>query len=426
MSSGSRTLLIVLITLLCSPAFAQVDRLPGFPPATWDVRREYSESARGSLGILERVGPTVLLSRVSGSRVRVSTDANTSYRYLIFVPEQNGRFEIDQPGTYVLRRRADGGALDQLKVFLRGNEDFFIRLFPSGENRSQMSVFLAGTEIHRRLPVPVGLLQALEMPLTELLSLVEQRVEWYRFYPSLNPQAYQTVRLVADRARAMLHTLPDAEDGAMDASGRLVSIESLVLQEGQPGFNCSGFAKWIADGLAIATQGRYLPIEPLKTKHLEYRGTGQSRTFEDDRDPYFGLDWTRNLALELRGIPAASAGDPEIADVRTVPYATYVEDAGFPVSQLEQILYLESVANPGNIYFASLNRQFGNAPVLHQHVHVAVLFPYFDDSGEFHLVVMERNVETSADSLVRRYGDGYVHLVRIPVSEQFSPPVILH
>jgi len=223
----------------------------------------------------------------------------------------------------------------------------------------------------------------------------------------------------------MLHTLPDAEDGAMDASGNLVFIESLVLQDQDAGFNCSGFAKWIVDGLHMGLYGSFLPIEPLKVKHLDLRGHRWSDALEDERDPYFGLDWTRNLATTM--LSAGQGGrevHPESADVRSVKYHTYVEDVGYPVDRLAQIMYLLAVEEPGNFYIASLNREFGDAPPLHQHVHVAVLFPYLDDRGRFFVDVLERNVETSIESLNRRYRDDDIHLVRVRADQAYTPPVI--
>ena len=213
----------------------------------------------------------------------------------------------------------------------------------------------------------------------------------------------------------------------MDEDGRLVFIESLVLQDQQPGFNCSGFAKWIVDGLYMGLYGSFLPIEPLKTKHVELRGHRWSEPREDDRDPYFGLDWTRNLATAV--LSAERGGleiHPEAADVRQIPFTEYVEDVGFPVSRLAQIMYLLAVRDPGYFYLASVNREFGSEPRLNQHVHVAVLFPYFDQDERFHVAVMERNVETTLESLDRRYHSDNVHLVRVRADVSYTPPLILN
>jgi hypothetical protein len=59
--------------------------------------------------------------------------------------------------------------------------------------------------------------------------------------------------------------------------------------------------------------------------------------------------------------------------------------------------------------------------VLHQHTHVALLFPMFDETGRFRIVVMERNVETGVVSLQGRYPGTHVHLVQVAAQGDFSP-----
>ena len=66
----------------------------------------------------------------------------------------------------------------------------------------------------------------------------------------------------------------------------------------------------------------------------------------------------------------------------------------------------------------------GTDPVLKQHVHTVVLFPYFDESGVFRLVVMERNSETGISSLKNRYAADHIHLVRLPAFAGYTPPTL--
>jgi hypothetical protein len=115
---------------------------------------------------------------------------------------------------------------------------------------------------------------------------------------------------------------------------------------------------------------------------------------------------------------------PEGADVRSVPFFDYIEDVGYRVQDLDLVLFFLSRLEPGNVFIGSINRDFGTDPVLKQHVHLVVLFPYFDADGEFRLVVMERNQETSIHSLKDRYSADHIHLVRVPVPEHYSPPTL--
>ena len=42
-----------------------------------------------------------------------------------------------------------------------------------------------------------------------------------------------------------------------------------------------------------------MEIGELKARNLDTRGNRWSAAFETERDPYFGLDWTRNMAVAL-------------------------------------------------------------------------------------------------------------------------------
>jgi hypothetical protein len=325
-----------------------------------------------------------------------------------------------------------------------------------------MDLYVAGVQTYDDVLLPVSFGRVLFDPFSRVRRMSEDLVRWEDLYRPYPVSAYAEIREMVAKARAALSTLPDAEDGAMDAEGNLVFIESLVLQDQLPGFNCSGFAKWVCDGIVGPATGEYLPIEALKEKHLDLRGHQWSRLNEDERDPYFGLDWSRNLARYLAALeerpaagrsevaeasgpaaghaaatvesrPAASGSavtnrvretlpHPEAQDVRSVPFSRYVEDVGYPVDELPRILYFLARSEPGNFYIASLNREFGEQPTLRQHVHVAVIFPYFSEEGRFRVSVMERNLETSLDSLERRYGENYIHLVRARAQENFVPP----
>jgi len=420
MSGFVRHWLVAAVLLVTTVAAAQSN----LPPDTSDIRAQHADTAVSLLSDLVTLPPMVYESR-GGTETLVTVEQNSQYVYLLFVPELDGEFPIDSAGSYILRRRRSDGEIDQLKIFLRSDPRFFVRIWPDMATRSTMSVYLAGAPIALSIPIPLGIETILSEPLQLLLRTAEARVDWSLFYPETDLDEYRVVEWMAETTRSMLHTLPDADDGAMDENGNLVLIDSLVLQDQEAGFNCSGFAKWVVDGLHMGLYGTYLPIEPLKERHLDLRGNEWSQALEDERDPYFGLDWTRNLATAM--ILSGEGGrevNPESADVRSVPFTEYVEDVGYPVARLEQVMYLLAIQEPGNIYLASVNQEFGERPVLRQHVHVAVLFPYFDEDGEFRIDVMERNVESSVDSLIRRYEEDSIHLVRVRADYSYTPPLI--
>jgi hypothetical protein len=216
----------------------------------------------------------------------------------------------------------------------------------------------------------------------------------------------------------------------MDAAGRYVYIETGKPQPaGRGGFNCSGFAKWVADGISVPATGRLLDIGVLKEKHPEARGNGLTAPYEDSLDPFFGLDWTRNIARELASIERESdrsipvtAGDPITAnDVTDEPGYHYQANVGFPVSELGPLLYMLAVRRPQYFYLASINGDYGK-PRIPRHFHVVVLFPYFERNGEFKVAVFERESESNLTSLARRYPTMSAHLVWVETALRFDPP----
>jgi hypothetical protein len=199
------------------------------------------------------------------------------------------------------------------------------------------------------------------------------------------------------------------------------------LAAGKGGFNCSGFAKWVVDGLYAPLSGHLMDIGPLKSRNAARTNTWSTR-FEEELDPYFGLDWSRGLARTLLQARTGVIPTDEQIDVRDSDHLPYIRDVGYPVPKLEYLLYFLARKDPGTLYVGSVNAPSAavseGTPTLRQHHHVIVLFPYFDARGVFQVAVMERNVQSSLASLVRRYGSEYVHLVRIDSEGIFAPPRI--
>jgi hypothetical protein len=420
-------LVLLILSLSLSPAAAEFVTAPTELYDTHDARLFLQDTVFGSrdevLGFRDRI----VRQQSVPTRVRVSVEQQNDSFYLVFANQVGDGFPIYSRGSYIIKRSMADGSFLQFKVFLQSDPGFFARVFPDGE-RAVMDLYLADSRVYSGIVLPSSFEELLIAPFSQIVSQTRGLVRWDLVYPTVAQETYGDVRSMVREARRMLPSLPDAEDGAMDENGRLVFIEDLVLQEGQPGFNCSGFAKWIADGLYYPRHGGYLPINPLKEKHLGLRGHQWSNRLEGERDPYFGLDWTRNIARVLQapgiGVDPAVLPHPEFADVRQVPFSRYVEDVGYPLEDLGRILYFLAIQEPGHFYLGSINTPFGSAPVLHQHVHVAVFFPYFDEEGRFQAVVMERNVETGVESLNRRYSGDNVHLVRIAASGAFQLPQI--
>ncbi|MFW6329490.1 MAG: hypothetical protein ACOC28_05290 [Alkalispirochaetaceae bacterium] len=421
--AGLVTLLLLAAGFAVYPQFLRFSEDEPFPDSS-SSRQAMERVIFAPVGEIPRVERELVVPFPGAEEVLYRTEEQSGHLYQLFLTEYDGRFPVYAAGSYIIKRSLDDGSYAQVKVFIRSDEGFFVRIRPRGR-RSEMDVTLNGRELYRRIPVAVPFDQILTLPFTEVIRSTRHLVDWSLLEPLGTVEEYQAVETMVRRARQALPTLPDAEDGAMDENGSLVFIENLGTMEDLPGFNCSGFAKWVCDGVYQPRTGSFMSIEPLKEKHLDLRGTGWSEPREGDRDPFFGLDWTRNLARTIAALDGGGDPErihPEALDVRDIPLATYTEDMGYPVESLPHLLYYLAVRDPGYFYLGSVNREFGSGPVLRQHTHVVVLFPYFDSAGTFETVVLERNVETSVESLQGRYGEEYIHLVRVPATERFDPP----
>lgn len=221
--------------------------------------------------------------------------------------------------------------------------------------------------------------------------------------------------------RRKLPTLVDAQTGAIDATGKYVDTP-----EGIQGLNCAGFAKFIADGFYAPIrrqQGKtdlYMSVSKLRQRYFDLRGDEFTSKWEWERDPYFGLDWTRNIASQLGQLRENTSFDHEAFDVRDKSVWKYSEDTGYPTEYVQEILEKMAKEHPNRWYLASVNSWYGHTPELWQHHHIICLFPYYDKKGMFHCVVFERNNETSLASVLRRFPGSFLHLVWLSAEGDFQ------
>jgi hypothetical protein len=258
-----------------------------------------------------------------------------------------------------------------------------------------------------------------------------------RRYFDPDPGMYRDLRDFIGLVRQRLPELRFRDDGAIDENGRYVFINTLGVQDGSGGLNCSGFAKWIVDGILRPHTGKRLSIPPLK-EPFGNRRSSFSEAYERLRDPFFGLDWTRNLAaaagfflrspefgileeFEVQTGSFASVIRRNRGNVSIRSYPGFLQNAGFGSEGIHPLLYTLAIDEPGYIYLASINNEVGPAPRMRQHFHVAVLVPYFTENGNFRVALFESAEETSFAGFKTRYPGHNINLVRIPVDGLFDP-----
>jgi hypothetical protein len=369
-----------------------------------------------------------------GGRIQVRTENTQNEVVVVLARELNGSYPGWAQGSWLLNRQKDTGNGSRIRVFLRSDPYTYIQFRPFAADRCLMDVVIYDAYLARSVPLPYSLERLLVVPLEEVLSMAGMRFPRRYFDPE--PARYRDVRTFVTKVREHLPGLRYRDDGGIDDKGRYVYINSLEGQTGQQGLNCSGFAKWVVDGILRPITGERLRIPPLK-QAFGQRGNSFTKPYEDLRDSFFGLDWTRNLASIARTtLLAPGFGKLEEIEVQKWPFSSiiirnpngsviesypgFLLNAGFGVEGLQPLLYTLAIDEPGNVFLASVNEERGSPP-LRTHFHVTVLVPYFNDYGNFQVTVFESASETTFTNFRNRYPGGFVNLVRIPVDGSFSP-----
>ncbi|MCA1948940.1 MAG: hypothetical protein LDL24_00055 [Treponema sp.] len=387
----------------------------------------------------------------TGELVEVRIEKGSSDVLIVLARERQGLYPGWVQGSWILYRNLNDGSPKKIRLYLRSDPYVYVEFRPAGANKSVFDVVAYSGYVLYSRPVPLDFQDLYSSSVNQVLTALGH--VFPREYFDVDPRMYGDLRFFISRLKASVPALSYADDGALDEQGRPVYIASLMNQKQPWGLNCSGFAKWVVDGLLRPMTGTSLPIEPLKTP-IGNRGSSFTEPVESKLDPFFGLDWTRNLALAanriLRSPSYASLDEIDVADVpvsqliikkdnksQIISFPAYMKNAGFNIEGLPSIMYSLAVRYPSWFYLVSVNtdkaavlRQYPtNAPLsfsggagIRRHFHVAVLIPYFTEDGVFKVSVFESAAETSFDAFVRRYPGYQVHLVRIPFQGTFGPP----
>ena len=379
------------------------------------------------------------LFRLSGGdQIEVRSEAGRDEVMVILARGRNGRYRGYIQGSWILNRNLSDGRPNRIRIFLRSDPYTYIQFRPLGDDRSQMDMVLYEGMVIQSLPLAIPFQRLLVERTEDVLKSLEEKFPRRYFDPPLD--SYRDVRSLVASVRKELPALSFVDDGAIDENGNYVFINTLLPQNSDSspgGLNCSGFVKWLVDGLLKPVTGSRLAIPPLKEPAGD-RGSAFTEPFEASRDPFFGLDWTRNLALKaisvLRSPSYKTLHEIEVRDDKTAtviirkegqssqrPYQGYLLNAGFGIEGLHSLLYTLAIDEPGCLYLAAVNAEMGRNPRIRQYFHVAALVPYFTEQGAFQVAVFESAAETSFTAFKNRYPLHSVNLVRIPIEAAFDP-----
>ncbi|MBN1410451.1 MAG: hypothetical protein JW969_06375 [Spirochaetales bacterium] len=422
------SLLLAVFFLVLSPQsylFSQHVKVRLYDPGILNInenqeaRTLFHEIIVGSLSESENGLSATIRQKEDDRRVRVQSLIRDGNLFYLFLNEEKGKFSLDTIGNYSIKRDIASGDITGITVLIRNDKLCFLRVYPN-EDRSKLDLFLFGTLLYHDVVLPLPIKDLLTLPFQKLIDFTADTIDWNQVLYKGGTAEDIWLQKTTARIESLLPGLADAEDGAQNEYGEYVFIKDGAPQKNIRGFNCSGFAKWIVDGFYYPLTGSYMNIESLKKRQLPYRGSDFSRKFETSRDPYFGLDWSRSLAVALEETETSEkAASPEEFDVRQVDFFKYVEDVGYPATQMQLILFLLAQEDPGRIYLGSVNREVGTTNQLRQHTHIAVFFPYFTKEGYFIPVVMERIKKTTITAFTKRHLTDNIHLVWIKPDVDF-------
>ncbi|MDR3304371.1 MAG: hypothetical protein LBS86_08185 [Treponema sp.] len=370
-----------------------------------------------------------------GDRIQVRSEVSGNELHVLLARELAGSYPFWGQGSWILSRRRDTGEMLRIRVFLRSDPSTYIQFRPSTEDRCVMDVVLYEAFVVRSLPLPYSMERLLVLPVEEALAVAGSKFP--RRYFDVEPTSYRDMRHLVTRVQEELPTLTYRDDGAIDEQGNYVFIETLEPQRDEVGLNCSGFAKWMVDGLLRPYTGERLTIAPLKTAFGQ-RGTSFTENYEQLYDLFFGLDWGRNLAsraggilrgphfsifeeFEVRETPFASLIVRNRAGITSRVYEDYRPNVGFMAEGIHPLLYTLAINEPGNLYIAVISREMPDLHQLRQYFHLAILLPYFTETGTFQVTVFESAAETSFTNFKNRYPGQFINLLRVPVRTRFEP-----
>lgn len=332
------------------------------------------------------------------------------------------------------------GLLRSARYWPRSDSEAWIDFHVAPEGLVRVSVRLYGAWPVWQRQAPLRPQELLSLPMDSLFERIESIVPFKYF--TVYAEDFAKTRTFDAAIRASL-PLRYRDDGALDERGQPVFIEDGRPQGEVPGLNCSGFVKWLVDGVIMGHGAEATRINEL-IKPPEARGHGFSRALEDEQDPFFGLDWARNLAIAAQMAADPLARRPALSEyeINTAPFALldpalfspkpeataegpwpwtgFASDIGFPVEGLAAILYTLALDDSDAFWLVSLNNTPKGA-TQRRHSHVAALVPWFSENGAFRVSVFESGTASDFAPFIRRHEGWHAYLVRIPVPRSFSP-----
>lgn len=345
---------------------------------------------------------------------------------------------VGSRGKWVLYRRLLDGVSERVRIYPVSDPRVFIELRSDGDyperGKTLLGMSVYGAWACRDIPLGIPFIRTFTSSFASIVSMTPLLVPWT--FLDGDSVRYREVISASVIVREGLKSLVYLEDGAFNEKGEPVMIldgspqkpaellKALSLGQNPKdvvgGVNCSGFAKWIIDGIVRPRAGSQLFINPLKTQ-TSSPDTLFTEPYRENRDLFFALDWTRHLAsavvtLNLKKTTLPDFAGIDVTDILLTGVHHYERNVGYRTEELLPILYYLAIRESGNMYLGAISRERG-MPLLRQYHHIAAFFPYFDETGQFQVDVYESVVQTPVDAFLVNNTGSYIHLVRVKLPE---------
>ena len=377
-----------------------------------------------------------------GQVFQVRAEREGSEVAIVFAPRE-GSYDFlgKAPGAWVVYRDYYSGKILRVNVYFQYDSRVYVCLRPDNQPKkpkSEIDLIIHGAYACRGVPLGIPFSEVLKLSFSELFNLTKETVPWN--YVKTDYRNYVNNNKMVEKIRRKLPQFEYIEDAAYDEFENPVYISTGEARSGTPGkigINCSGFTKWVVDGITIALSGSATKIEALKQPTIELEGTLYKSQAEEE-EMFRSYDWIRNLSTAAvcaerdKEFPAGTLG----VDVQVNPFAGlkspdgtvrnvgFVPKTGYEINLLKPLLYVLAATEPDMLYLGAVKTcksKSEDEPETWTFHHDVVFLPYFDQAGICHIEVFESGVETSFEEFVEENKGSYIYLCRVKSSDRFQP-----
>lgn len=331
---------------------------------------------------------------------------------------------VSYNALYKTEINKETGTPEFCTVYFKPGKSIYMRIFPY-EDRVKADVVVYGQRIYNRTVIPISWEKILEKNFEDIIDASRAVIDWDLLLAAQNKAHTRNIQTITERIDAALPEINLADSKAMSEKGKWVDIPD-GSEYSRALVNSFGFVKWIGDGFYKPATGYLMNLNDLVLRHFEEAPNNNwliKETFK--RNPYFGMDWIKNIGLKLNRLSVPDVSIDEI-EVRSLPFYGFTETAGFDTPALRFVMYYLAAKEPSRFYFISYSRpsRWDGDRTLLEHSRTAVAFPSIDYRGLLNIAYYENGKKFSAEEIENRIGDADIYLIGVELSTLFHlPPV---